>query len=91
MMEDNRRIEEEHRLDITYPSKGDWKDKSLYILSEFKRGTAAEIAGIMADFEKTENIAILEEHIEKTLTLLVEQGEVHGTLNEQVMVYTLPA
>jgi hypothetical protein len=80
-------FKETHTPTTPYPSKGDWKTKSLFILSIIEKGTAADVAGKLMDYEQTDNVAALEEHIEETLSVLVDEGHLKGELDGQVMIY----
>jgi hypothetical protein len=87
MIEDNS-IKESHISTIPYPLKGNWKDKSLFILSAIEKGSAADVAGKIAEYEETDNVAALEEHIEEALSSLMAEDLVKGELSEQVMIYS---
>lgn len=83
----NEGYKESHTATVPFPSKGDWKDKSIFILSLMDKGTAADIAGKLTEYEPADNVAALEEHIEEALSDLVAAGKIKGELSGQVMIY----
>ena len=64
-----------------------WDEKSLYVLQLLKQGTAADVAGRLAEIDGTENVSVLEEHIEKSLSFLCHAQIIQCRLQDQVMVY----
>lgn len=87
MIKDNGYFKNNSRTSLPFPAKGNWQEKSMYVLKIIKSGSAADVAGKMAAMEEIENVATLEEKVETALSELLEQGKVEGSVEEQVMIY----
>lgn len=88
MIEDGGYRKPESKASTPFPQKGSWEDKSMYALRLIGKGSAADIAGKIAELQETENVAALEEHVEKALTGLCHNKQLECVLDEQVMIYS---
>lgn len=90
MIEDRGYSKQINKASMHFPEKGSWEEKSLYALKLIHKGSAADIAGKIAELEETENVAALEEHVEKALSSLCHNKQLECSLDEQVMIYVSP-
>lgn len=88
MIEDGGYSKQVNRASMPFPEKESWEEKSLYALKLIGKGSAADIAGKIAELEETENVSALEEHVEKALSGLCQKKQLDCSLDEQVMIYS---